>query len=222
MRRPRILVVGACLLLAGIGGNAWSQTTGEAGAFVKNLVDAINSKNLDRRKALVHPKSLVCATAEPGSFYYSMATRQARDTVPAGYKWKITPVQPDQPPLFADKFDYPVRPTHLLQLDFETGANRSKTMILQIVHDGTKWHEVIACPKPETVAAARAAGQAKAERAKRAQMLVAEIAPQLKEEVLGLLKQGRRIDAIKQYQSASGEDLTTAVEVVELLTSRAR
>ncbi len=222
MREPRVLVVGACLLLAGIAGNAWSQSTGEAGAFVKNLVEAINSKSLDRRKALVHPKSLVCATTEPSSFYHSMATRQARDSVPAGYKWKITPVQPGQPPLFADKFDYPVRPTHLLQLDFETGANRSKTMILQIVRDGTKWHEVIACPKPETVAAARAAGQARAERTKRAQMLVAKIAPQLKESVMALLRQGRRIDAIKQYQSASGEDLTTAVEVIELLKSQGR
>ena len=209
------------MLLTAIVSNAIAQT-GEEAAFVKNLVEAINSRSLDRRKALAHPKSLVCASTEPGSLYHSMATRQGRDQVPAGYKWKITPVEPGQAPLFADKFDYPVRPTHLLQLDFETGPNRSRTTILQIVRDGTKWHEVIACPKPETVAAARAADQARAERAKRAQALAAQIAPQLKETVSALLKQGRRIDAIKHYQSASGEDLTTAVEVVELLSSQGR
>lgn len=222
MTRSRVLIVGALLLLAVVAGNALAQGTDEAGAFVKNLVEAVNSKSLDRRKALVHPKALVCATAERASFYHWMVTQQARDTVPADYKWKITPSPPDQPLMFADKFDYPIRPTHVLQLDFETGPSRSMTMILLIVYDAKQWHEVIACPKPETIAAWQAARQAKAKRAERVQALAAKIPPQLKVRVMDLVKQGRSIDAIKHYQNASGEDLTTAVEVVELLTSQAR
>ncbi len=222
MTRSCILIVGALLLLAVAAGNALPQGTDEAGAFVKRLVEAINSKSLDRRKALVHPKSLVCATAEPGSFYHWMVTRQARSTLPADYKWKTTPVPPDQPLMFADKFDYPIRPTHVLQLDFETGPGRGMTMIFQIVYDAKQWHEVIACPKPETIAAGQAARQAEARQAERVQALAAKIPPQLKEQVMELLKQGRRIDAIKHYQDASGEDLTTAVDVVELLNSQAR
>jgi hypothetical protein len=222
MTRSRVPIVGALLLLAAVAGNALSQGTDQAGAFVKNLVEAINSKSLDRRKALVHPKSLACATAEPDSFYHAMVTRQARNTVPVNYKWKITPVPPDQPLMFEDKFDYPIRPTHALQLDFETGPTRGVTMILQIVYDAKRWHEVIACPKPETIAAGQAAGQAKAKRTERVQALVAKIPPQLKERVMELLKQGRRVDAIKHYQNGSGEDLTTAVEVVDMLASQGR
>lgn len=222
MTRLRVPIVGALVLLAAVAGNAVPQGTDQAGAFVKKLVDAINSKSLDRRKALVHPKLLACATAEPDSFYHWMVTRQARNTVPAGYKWTIKPVPPDQPLMFADKFEYPVRPTHVVQLDFETGPNRGTTMILHIANDSKQWHEVIACPKPETIAAGRAARQAEAKRAERARALAAKIPPQLKQQVTDLLAQGRRIDAIKHYRDASGEDLATAVDVVKLLTPQDR
>jgi hypothetical protein len=215
-------MLGAFLLLLTAADNALPQSAEQSAAFVKRLVEAINSKSLDRRKALVHPKSLACATAEPGSFYYWAVTRQARNTVPADYKWKMTPVPSDQPLMFADKFDYPIRPTHVLQLDFEAGPGRSTTIVLQIVYDARQWHEVVACPKPETAAAARAARQADAKRAERARELAAGVSPQLKQRLVGLVQQGRRIDAIKHYQEASGEDLTTAREVVELLTSQTR
>lgn len=82
----------------------------------------------------MHPKSLVCATAEPGSFYYWAVTRQARNTVPADYKWKMTPVPTDQPLMFSDKFDYPIRPTHVLQLDFAL-ARLNPRLIIHGVND---------------------------------------------------------------------------------------
>lgn len=168
----------------------------------------------------MHPQALVCATAEPDSFHHRMVTRQSKYTIPSDYKWKMTPIASDQTLMFADKFDYPVRPTHVLQLDFETGPNRSMTMILQVVHDAKRWNEVIACPKPDTIVAGRDARQAETKRAEKTSELVAKIPAQLKERVMELLKQGRRIVAIKHYQTVSGEDLTTAVEVVHLLTSQ--
>jgi hypothetical protein len=220
--RSHVPIVGALLLLAAAAGNALSQGTDRPGGFVKDLVEAINSKSLDRRKALVHPKSLACATGEPGSFYHAMVTRQATNTVPDNYKWELTTIPLDQALMFEDKFDYPIRPTHALQLDFDTGPSRSMTMILQIVHEAKQWYEVIACPKPETIAAAQAARQAKVKRTERVQALLAKIPLQLKERVMELLKQGRRVDAIKHYQNGSGEDLTTAVDVVDMLASQGR
>lgn len=222
MTRACVRIVCVLIPLTVMAGNARAQGEGQADAFVRSFVEAINSKSLDRRKALVHPKSLVCASAEPDSAYHWMVTRQARNTVPTDYKWKIAPVAPDQPPMFADKFDYPIRPTHLLQLDFATGPSRSTTMILQVVYDAEQWHEVIACPKPETVIAGRAARQAEAGRAERVKALVANIPPPLKETVVRLFKEGRRIDAYKHYVSATGEDLATAKDVVELLAASTR
>jgi ribosomal protein L7/L12 len=199
---------------------ARSQDPAQA-AFVERLVDAINSKSTDRRKALLHPKSLVCATAESNSFYSEMTSRQARQTIPPGYKWKITPIPANQGPMFADKFDYPIRPTHLLQLDVSTSPTSSTSIILQIIFDAKQWREVTACPKPDTIAAAKAAEQLRMEQAKRVEMLVANISPELRQTVVKLVKEGQKVGAIKHYAEVSGENLSTAKDVVERLAAQA-
>ena len=212
-----VAAVGAMMLLAVSVDRARPQDDDQARAFVASVVEALNGKSAERRRALLHPKSLPCAIIGPDSFYTWMVTRQFKDPVPADYKWKITPVPPDQPLMFADKFDYPVRPTHILQLDFELAPHRGKTMLLHLVRDAHRWYEMTPCPRPETIAAARAARQAEARRAERVKTLVAAMPAELKRQVLELVKVGRRLDATKHYQAASGEDLTTAVEVLELL-----
>ena len=73
-----------------------------------------------------------------------------------------------------------------------------------------------------TIAEARAAKEARAKRAERAQALVASTPLHLREAVVKLFKEGRRIEAFKHYSSVSGEDLATAKEVVELLAAQAR
>lgn len=209
------------LLLAMPGDQARSQEAGQT-AFVQKLVEAINSKSIERRQGLLHPRSLPCATGKTPSFYSEMATRQARQTVPANYSWKITSVPPDRDPLFADKLDYPIRPTHLLQLEFPTGPTSSTALVLQIVYDAGEWREVTACPKPETIAAAKVAEEARAEQAKKVDALLAKISPELRLAVVKLLKEGRRVEAIKHYANRSGEDLSTAKDVVERLAAQQR
>lgn len=221
MTRSRVLIVSALVLSVAVASEGLAQEP-DPGAFVKGLVEAINSKSPDRRKALLHPKALPCASGEAGSFYEETVARQARRPVPADYKWKITPIPPNQPLMFADQFDYPIRPTHLLQLDFETGPSSSTTMIVQLVHDANHWREVAVCPKPEVVKAARAAKEARAKHAGRVQGLAASAAPELKGTVIKLFNEGRRIEAFKHYASVTGEDLATAKAVVELLARHTR
>lgn len=204
----------AALLLALPGTGLASDP--QAQAFVEALVAAINSKDTAQRKALLHPDSLRCATADKDALLDEQFARQARRPVPANVTWSLTPAPPGQP-LFADKFDYPLRPTHRLQLDFSIGQNRSTTMVLQVARHGGAWREVSACPKPETVAAAKAASQARALHREKVQQLLKSISPKVKGEVVALLKDGRRIDAIKVYRAASGEDLVTAKSVVDAI-----
>ena len=66
-------------------------------------------KDTAKRKALLHPDSLRCAT-DQDTLLDEQFARQARRAVPANVTWSLTPAPPGQP-LFADKFDYPVRPT---------------------------------------------------------------------------------------------------------------
>lgn len=46
------------------------------------------------------------------------------------------------------------------------------------------------------------------------------MAPDLKARLVDMVKTGSRLNAARHYQSVSGEDLTTAVDVVEQLTPR--
>jgi hypothetical protein len=217
--RPRLAIALALAVLAATAGRALPQDADER-AFVVRFVEAINSKDVERRRALLHPKSLPCASTAPDSFYVWMVTRQFKDTIPADYTWTVMPVPLTEPLMLSDKFDYPVRPTHTLQLDFNLAATRSKTMLLYLVHEGPRWFEMTACPKPETMVEARAARQAEAKRAERVRALVAAMSPELKGQLLELLRAGRRLDASKHYQAATGEDTTTAVEVLERLAPR--
>jgi ribosomal protein L7/L12 len=211
-RRTMPALAALLLALAGTGLASDQQTQ----AFVEALVAAINSKDTAQRKALVHPHSLRCGTAGSDQLLDEQFARQARRAVPANVTWSLTPAPPGQP-LFADKFDYPVRPTHRLQLDFSTGPNRSTTMVLQVAQHGGAWREVRACPKPQTVAAAKAASQARAQHRQKVERLLKDLSPGVNDEVVALLEDGRRIDAIKAYRAASGEDLVTAKSVVDAI-----
>jgi len=66
----------------------------------------------------------------------------------------------------------------------------------------------------------QAAREARLKQEKRVQSLASSMPPPLRANVSRLVAEGRKIDAIKEYQRASGEDLSTAKSVVELITSK--
>ena len=66
----------------------------------------------------------------------------------------------------------------------------------------------------------RAANEARRQQRLRAQSLAASVAPALRTELLALLAKGQKIDAIKRYQEATKEDLSTSRAVVELITPK--
>jgi hypothetical protein len=189
---------------------------------VARLVEAINSGNPEVRRGLLHPRTRRCSTGGAAPMWEHTVRRQALRAIPPDHKWKMTPVRAGQPLMFSEQFDYPVRPTHQLQLDYESEPMRSTTVIVQVAREEGRWYEITACPKPATIAAAKAAREAEAKRMERVQALVASASPELRETVSRMYQDGRRIDAIKHYAGATGEDLTTAKDVVERLAARPR
>jgi ribosomal protein L7/L12 len=93
---------------------------------------------------------------------------------------------------------------------------------LQLVRERGQWREVTGCPKPQTVEEARKAAPLRAQQEQRIAQLVSRIAPGLKADVLRLVAEGRKIDAILQVRQATGEDLSVAKGVVERLTEAGR
>jgi hypothetical protein len=118
------------------------------------------------------------------------------------------------------KSDYPLRPSHQLQIDFDTGPYSATSVVMLIVRDGARWYEVLPCPRPDAIAGIQAIEAKRAEQERKVESLVAGLADPLRAEIVALARQGRRIDAIKKYRDATGQDLTTAKQVVDLLSPR--
>jgi hypothetical protein len=56
----------------------------------------------------------------------------------------------------SDRFDWPLAPTHALQLVMRDSPSASRTLLVRVAKDGPGWAEVVPCAKPETVQAIRA------------------------------------------------------------------
>jgi hypothetical protein len=221
-QRRAILTVAAALALgASTPARPAAPTADSDRRFVSEIVGAINSKSVEKRVALLHSKSLPCVRADGDSIFRDMFVRQARRHIPSNYRSTITPLAKGEGAPFADLFTYPVLPTHVLELTFDTGAASSTTLVLQVAREGGAWREVVGCPKPGTVALMRSAREERRKEAAHAQELAARMAPGLRDSVLTLFRQGHRVEAYQRYAKASGEDLATAKQVVDLLADRA-
>ena len=219
-RAPRLALASA-LALAVVTGAAAQESAADR-AFVSAFVAAINAGTEAARAALVPAKSRACITGEPGEWWTEAVARQARSPVPAQHRWTITPVPAGESPLFSERLTYPIVPTHVLQLDIQDAPYRFRTLLVQLARDGDRWAEVVPCANAEAVAAIRAVRAEKAKRAERVKALAAGMKAEQRDRLLALIKAGQTIDASRMYARESGEDLTTAVDVVELLAESAR
>jgi hypothetical protein len=215
---PRRLAAGVALVLAGVG-PVRAQPLEVDRAFVGDFVAALNSGSLERRLALVHPGTRACTAGEVGEWWREAVTRQAREPVPAQHTARIAELASAPP--FGERFDYPVRATHQLQLDYTPAPNRSRTVLVLLARDGNRWMEVVPCATADTLAAIRARRQERAKDAERIKALADRAPADVRETVVTLYTSGRRVDAYQAYVRASGEDLATARAVVELLAGGA-
>jgi hypothetical protein len=214
MPRASLPASGLALLLALAAAPAHAQV--EAEDFVKSLVDAINSKTTAKRMALMHTGSVNCKN--PGQLQVLEAefARQSRFPIPGTVAWRLTAARPGKP-MFADRFDYPVRPTHLLQLDVRGANNESMYVVLQLARQGGQWREVPGCPKAGTGVVDQRVAAAKAGASDKAELLVKTMSPKLKEALIALIKADQKEAAVRVYQEASAQDPETAEAVIERL-----
>lgn len=220
--RLRLMTLGL-VLLAPLICRAQAANPNQPEAFAKVFVDAVNSKSTERRLELLHPRSRACINAQTQPYHDWIISRQSKHVIPAAnYKVVAEVLSGKQALAFDGKSDYPLLPTHQLQIDFETGAHSSTSIVLLIVRDGKRWYEVLPCPRPETVTSIRAAAVNRADQERRVHLLVAKLRDPLRAEIIALARKGQRIDAIRKYRDAMGEDLSTAKSVVDVLVPRDR
>jgi hypothetical protein len=187
--------------------------------FAEQYVAAARARDAERYRRLVHPKSLACITDETRDFYDDWTARAFR------WKWDgpyrivaVRAVAKGAPPsLPRGMAVYPVAPTHQIQIDLEMSATRSASLVAEIAASAGVWLQVLPCPTAEGLTEFRSARQATVAQEARAHALTAGLAAPLRAELTALLKAGRRIDAMRRYAAASGEDITMARRVIDLL-----
>ncbi|PYV07901.1 MAG: hypothetical protein DMG07_27275 [Acidobacteria bacterium] len=189
----------------------------------------LGSKNPERFKALLHPKCLACMTAQNQEFYDSVFSRQSKDTVPANYKTTVEPIAANQGLLFENELVYPLRPSHELQIHFKTENTKafsSTTLVVFVVYDAGRWQQVLPCPGPDTIAKMRVHKEESAKQDRRAQQLAANLSDPLRAELMDLLRNGQRVDAMKRYAAASGGTMTSMAgaeaEIEEIVNRETR
>jgi hypothetical protein len=100
-------------------------------------------------RKLLHPAVLSCINDSNRDVFDFELTNKAQEVPSSAYKIWITPVSASYPPptLPADKFSYPVQPTHQFQIDFDLGGpDHTLTMLGAIAQQNGDWFLVLECP----------------------------------------------------------------------------
>lgn len=193
-----------------------SSTAGPPESFANEIVQAIRSKKTEQRIAVLHPKSLACVNSSTQPYFDWIFKRQFRYQLPARFNVSSALLTGPIGPL-PDKSDYPVTPTHQVQIDFNISPTKSTSIVVLAHYDGKHWREVLPCPTPETLAGAQKSSAESDRQSQKIKALASNVDAPLRSELLALLKAGLRVDAIRKYASATGEELVIAKGVVELL-----
>jgi hypothetical protein len=197
--------------------------------FVKSYTSAIASKDLQKIEQTFHPAYRTCVTPDSHPFFETVFARKMRDQPATGYKvTSITPVDAKAPSISAaflppDAFSYPVNPTHTIQIEFEptNGGSSFYSAMIEIAPDHGDWYWVGPCPNAKGMALFQQSQQAAARDKAEAEKLASALKDPLLAELKALLRDGHRATAINKYSTETGSDTTTAVHVIDALTSSA-
>jgi hypothetical protein len=192
--------------------------------FAEQYVAAASARDPLRYRTLIHPKSLDCITDDNRDFFDDWMGRAFR------WKWEgpyriavVRALAKEAPPTLPPGMGrYPVAPTHQIQIDLQMSATRAASLVAELAPVGATWYQVVPCPTAAGLAAFRSAKQANAEQEAKAQSLAKGLAAPLRAELVGLLREGKRIDAMRRFSSQSGEDITMARRVIDVLEADAK
>jgi hypothetical protein len=178
--------------------------------LVEPWMNAVLAKDSARVLRFLHPKVQACVNDETREYFESGNTLKPPGLTSRHHIVGLTPWKSPGPlwNLPADGFSYPVPPVYEITLD----GDQSDTQIIRYVApSGAAWFIVAPCPNEKGVVFIRqkaAEGRAQKERVLR---LLAELRDPLLSQIKDLLKQHRKIDAVKRYQQATGVQDTAVV-----------
>ena len=213
-------------LVALLGLVAWSAFAASdedaiQNTFVKPWIEALRSNDKARIESFIHPSVRACIN-DPSKKEFWDYVLQQEHSVPAG-TYQVTKIERMRQPaptfLPEDDVKYPVQPTYEVDIDF---AQNNVILIQFLASSNGSWYDVLPCPNEKGMVFFRQKQVEGAEQEKKVAQLVAGLKDPLRSELNDLLRQQRKMDAIKKYQAAAGVDLTMAVMVIDELQRSGR
>ncbi len=160
MKTPMVIILASIVLLASPLKLFAEDSTGTLNAsekaFVEKLVKAINEKSEEQLKALMHPSCRACMNEKNKDYYNDIFQKSFERPIPEKYTATIR--------LFLDEerktiqqnieihkklgIDYPVKSTHILQIDFkvENSPYTQAVVVKYLAKEGDDFYWVEACP----------------------------------------------------------------------------
>ena len=117
-------------------------------AFIVKWIDAINSKDVKRIKSLVHPDCLSLINQNNKAFFDYILNENIGKMVPSRYDVDIkeTIIPEDQEGLFNGIVTLPIKPTHIIELNYVINKKENVDILRYIAQKGNEWYIVIPIP----------------------------------------------------------------------------
>jgi hypothetical protein len=193
--------------------------------LVAQFVKAIQSSNRNELIELVHPAVRACMNPKSQAYFNFVLRPKVNAPLPinpSGNNLRITfrkvEIAGARKTREASALtSYPVLPTHQFQLDIKTSELNSISIVREIAPLDGAWFIVAPCPTQEGLEAFQRKSQVRTRQADDAARRAAELSDSLLSEIRVLLKQHKRMAAIEKYRTAANVDLTTAVDVINIV-----
>ncbi len=198
-----------------------SDNTAIQNTFIRPWIAAMQSKDKAAVERLYHPAVRACMNPATKEFFDFVLEREVQDAAAGTYHvTKIAPMQQPAPTFLPEEdVKYPVRPAYEVQIAVE---HSDLTYIRFLAAANGSWYEVYPCPNQKGMAYLREQQKEGIEQRKKVAQLAAGLKDPLRSELKDLLRQQRKIDAVKKYQAEASVDLTTAVLVMDALQNSKR
>lgn len=106
------------------------------------FIAAVNERSTEKQKAIVHLRCFANLSAVQKQFLDETLARDFRKTVTEKRTIKVKQLEGPGLP-FGDMMEWPVKPTHQLEIEFSTGENSSTSIIRFIAKEKDQWFIII-------------------------------------------------------------------------------
>jgi hypothetical protein len=110
--------------------------------LVEHYIAAINAKDSAAQEAIIHPRCFKGTDADQNAYLRETLARDFRYTFPPESTTRIAPLEgPDLP--FYTMVDWPVMPTHSMEITFTDAQGKATSVIRFIAADQGRWYWIV-------------------------------------------------------------------------------